>query len=262
MHLLIRKKEGISTMELNKALCIMTMGLCLAVGTSHAQETGQVSVGLAYIGSDSIYANVPFKSSVMPSFNFKSDTLTIGFQEGIAYKFMNKGTVKMSAAIIPRFRPYKSTDSADLSGMTRDMYFDSALNTSYEISRGLNAQFKIGTELTNKFNGNFFDLSLSRFIPMMGQPLILKAGAKWYSSARANYLYGVNASEATGQRAEYAPQSVLLPYISANKIYSLTPQTSLFANVNINFLPSKVVNSPIVSGNTSVSTVLGLNYSF
>jgi len=55
---------------------------------------------------------------------------------------------------------------------------------------------------------------------------------------------------------------VLLPYISANKIYSLTPQTSLFANVNINFLPSKVVNSPIVSGNTSVSTVLGLNYSF
>lgn len=39
-------------MELNKALCIMTMGLCLVVGTSHAQETGQVSVGLAYIGSD------------------------------------------------------------------------------------------------------------------------------------------------------------------------------------------------------------------
>ena len=97
---------------------------------------------------------------------------------------------------------------------------------------------------------------------MMGQPLILKAGAKWYSSARANYLYGVNASEATGQRAEYAPQSVLLPYISVNKIYSLTPKTSLFANVNINFLPSKVANSPIVNGSTSVSTVFGLNYSF
>jgi outer membrane scaffolding protein for murein synthesis (MipA/OmpV family) len=75
-------------------------------------------------------------------------------------------------------------------------------------------------------------------------------------------LYGVNASEATGQRAEYAPQSVLLPYISVNKIYSLTPQTSLFANVNIKFLPSKVVNSPIVNGNMSVSSVFGLNYSF
>ena len=258
----MRKRREFSTMKLHKAVCVLATGVFLAAGTSHAEETGQVSVGLAYIGSDSIYSNVPFKSSVMPSFNYKSDTLTIGFQEGIAYKFMNEGAVKMSAAIIPRFRPYKSNDSADLSGMTRDMYFDSALNTSYEISRGLNAQFKIGTELTNKFNGNFFDLSLSQFIPMMGQPLILKAGTKWYSSSRANYLYGVNASEATGQRAEYAPQSVLLPYISVNKIYSLTPQTSLFANVNMSFLPTKVVNSPIIKGNTSVSTVLGLNYSF
>ena len=249
-------------MKINAMAGILATGLCLFVGTSHAQEKGQVSIGLAFIGSDSIYANVPFKSAVMPAISYKSDTLNLSFQQGAAYRFINDETLAISAAIIPRFRPYKSTDSADLSGMTRDMYFDSALNTSYEISRGLNAQFKIGTELTNKFNGNFFDLSLSRFIPMMGQPLILKAGAKWYSSARANYLYGVNASEATGQRAEYAPQSVLLPYISVNKIYSLTPQTSLFANVNINFLPRKVVNSPIVSGNTSVSTVLGLNYSF
>jgi outer membrane scaffolding protein for murein synthesis (MipA/OmpV family) len=55
---------------------------------------------------------------------------------------------------------------------------------------------------------------------------------------------------------------VLLPYISVNKIYSLTKQTSLFANINMKFLPSKVVNSPIINGNTSVSSVLGLNYSF
>ena len=146
--------------------------------------------------------------------------------------------------------------------MTRDMYFDGALNASYEISRGLSAQFKLGTELTNKFNGNFLDLSLSQFIPMAGQPIILKAGAAWYSSERANYLYGVNASEANGLRAKYAPQSVLLPYIFVNKIYSLTKQTSLFANVNIKFLPSKVVNSPIINGNASVSSILGLNYSF
>jgi outer membrane scaffolding protein for murein synthesis (MipA/OmpV family) len=55
---------------------------------------------------------------------------------------------------------------------------------------------------------------------------------------------------------------VLLPYISVNKIYSLTKQTSLFANVNVKFLPNKVVNSPIIKANTSVSSILGLNYSF
>jgi outer membrane protein len=249
-------------MKINAMAGILATGLCLFVGTSHAQEKGQVSIGLAFIGSDSIYANVPFKSAVMPAISYKSDTLNLSFQQGAAYRFINDETLAISAAIIPRFRPYKSTDSADLNGMTRDMYFDGALNASYKISRGLSAQFKLGTELTNKFNGNFLDLSLSQFIPMAGQPIILKAGATWYSSARANYLYGVNASEATGQRAEYAPQSVLLPYISVNKIYSLTQQTSLFANVNVKFLPNKVVNSPIIKGNSSVSSVLGLNYSF
>ena len=249
-------------MKINAMAGILATGLCLFVGTSHAQEKSQVSIGLAFIGSDSIYANVPFKSAVMPAISYKSDTLNLSFQQGAAYRFINDETLAISAAIIPRFRPYKSTDSADLSGMTRDMYFDGALNASYKISRGLSAQFKLGTELTNKFNGNFLDLSLSQFIPMAGQPIILKAGATWYSSARANYLYGVNASEATGQRAEYAPQSVLLPYISVNKIYSLTPKASLFANVNMSFLPTKVVNSPIINGSTSVSTVFGLNYSF
>jgi outer membrane protein len=249
-------------MKINAMIGMLATYLCLFVGTSHAQEKAQVSIGLAYIGSDSIYANVPFKSAVMPAISYMSDTLNISFQQGAAYKFINDETLAISAAIIPRFRPYKSTDSADLSGMTRDMYFDGALNVSYKISRGLSTQFKLGTELTNKFNGNFLDLSLSQFIPMAGQPIILKAGATWYSSARANYLYGVNASEANGQRTEYVPQSVLLPYISVNKIYSLTKQTSLFANVDIKFLPSKVVDSPIINGNTSVSSVVGLNYSF
>jgi outer membrane protein len=249
-------------MKINATIGILGTYLCLFVSTSHAQEKAQVSIGLAYIGSDLIYANVPFKSSIMPAISYKSDTLNISFQQGAAYKLINDETLTISAAIIPRFRPYKSTDSADLSGMTRDMYFDGALNASYKISRGLRAQFKLGTELTNKFNGNFLDLSLSQFIPMAGQPIILKVGATWYSSARANYLYGVNTSEANGQRAEYAPQSVLLPYISVNKIYSLTKQTSLFANVNIKFFPSKVVDSPIINGNASVSSVVGLNYSF
>jgi outer membrane protein len=249
-------------MKINTMIGIFATYLCLFVGVSHAQEKSQVSIGFAYIGSDSIYANVPFESALMPTISYKSDTLNLSFQQGAAYKFIDNETLSISAAIIPRFRPYKSTDSAGLSGMTRDMYFDGALNASYELSRGLSAQFKLGTELTNKFNGNFLDLSLSQFIPMAGQPIILKAGATWYSSERANYLYGVNASEANGLRAEYAPQSVLLPYISVNKIYSLTKQTSLFANINMKFLPSKVVNSPIINGNTSVSSVLGLNYSF
>ena len=46
------------------------------------------------------------------------------------------------------------------------------------------------------------------------------------------------------------------------KFYSLTEKTSLFANINSSFLPSNVVDSPIVEGKNYLYTVIGLNYSF
>jgi outer membrane protein len=244
---------------------IALSSLFLIVANSYAEENSELSVGLAYIGGDSIYAGDKFKSAIMPSISYQSDTLSFSFQEGLAYKLFNGEKLELSAAFVPKGRPYDSTDSTDstdLTGMTRDMYFDGSLNASYEISRGLTAKFKLATELTNKFNGHAADLSVSQFTPIFGQPFVFQAGAKWFGNGRANYLYGVNANEVTGQRAQYAPGSVILPYVSTNTFYSLTEQVSLFANVNVTLLPSNVVDSPIVDRNSSVTTVLGLSYSF
>ncbi|MAR03740.1 MAG: hypothetical protein CMK01_00345 [Planktomarina sp.] len=72
----------------------------------------------------------------------------------------------------------------------------------------------------------------------------------------------MNASEATAQRVQYAPGNSTLPYLSVSTFYSLTEKTSLFANINSSFLPSNVVDSPIVEGKNYLYTVIGLNYSF
>tara|TARA_B110000285_G_C15121581_1_gene617493 strand:- start:754 stop:1503 length:750 start_codon:yes stop_codon:yes gene_type:complete len=241
---------------------LVATAFLLSSSAAYAEEKSEYSIGMAYVGGDSIYSNVKSTSAVMPSISYKSDTLSISFQEGFAYNFFDVGKTAVSASITPKFRPYKSSDSPNLTGMTRDMYVDGSLKASYEVSRGLTAKLKLETELTNKFNGHSLDISISQFIPIFGQPLILQTGAKWYDTKRTNYLYGVNASEVTAQRAEYTPGSALLPYISASTFYSLTNQTSLFANVNINLLPRNVVDSLIVDRNSVVLTVLGLNYSF
>ena len=249
-------------MKPNVLARIAMSSLFLIVGTSHADESGELSIGLAYIGGGSIYLGDKSKSAIMPSISYKSDTLSVSFQEGLAYKFFDGEKLELSSAIVPKGRPYNSADSTDLAEMTRDMYFDGSLNGSYEISRGLTAKFKFATELTNKFNGHSLDLSVSQFMPVFGQPFVFQAGAKWLGNKRANYLCGVNADEVTGQRAQYAPGSVIVPYVSSNTFYSLSEQTSLFANVNVSLLPSNVVDSPIVDRNNSVTTVLGINYSF
>jgi hypothetical protein len=86
-------------------VCIAATSLFLSVGTSYAEETSEVSIGLTYIGSDSIYANVPFKSAVMPSISYKSDTLNLSFQQGATCKLLNEAALDISAAIIPRYSP-------------------------------------------------------------------------------------------------------------------------------------------------------------
>ena len=249
-------------MNISRLICCLVIAILLSVGTGHADEKSKFSVGLTYVGGASVYSNVKNVSAVMPSISYDSGNISVSYQEGLVYKFFNWDKVTMSVSVAPRNRPYNSSRSAALTGMTRQLYYDGALSASYEISRGLNAQFKFATEVTNKFNGNLSDISISQFIPLLGQPVILQAGAKWYDSNRANYLYGVNASEATAQRAQYAPGNVTLPYVSVSTFYALTEKASLFANVNSSFLPGNAVDSPIVDKTNYLYTVVGLNYNF
>ncbi|MDA9238014.1 MipA/OmpV family protein [Planktomarina sp.] len=249
-------------MKIKRLIGLVALTLTFSVSASYANEKSKFSVGLTYVGAASVYKNVNNVSAVMPSISYESGNLSISYQEGLAYQFFDGEKVKMSASVAPRNRPYNSGRSSDLTGMTRELYYDGALKVSYQISRGLNAKFKFATEVTDKFNGNLADISLNQFIPILGQPVIFQGGAKWYDSNRANYLYGVKASEATVQRVQYASGSVTTPYVSISTFYSLTKKTSLFANVNSSFLPSNVVDSPIVEDKNYLYTVLGINYNF
>ena len=249
-------------MKIKRLIGLVALTLSFSVSASYADEKSKFSVGLTYVGAASVYKNVNNVSAVMPSISYESDNLSISYQEGLAYQFFDGEKVKMSASVAPRNRPYNSSRSSDLTGMTRELYYDGALKVSYQISRGLNAKFKFATEVTDKFTGNLADISFNQFIPILGQPVIFQGGAKWYDSNRANYLYGVKASEATVQRVQYAPGSVTTPYVSISTFYSLTKKTSLFANVNSSFLPSNAVDSPIVEEKNYLYTVLGINYNF
>jgi outer membrane protein len=249
-------------MKIKRLIGLVALTLSFSVSASYADEKSQFSVGLTYVGSASVYKNVKNVSAVMPSISYESGNLSISYQEGLGYRFFDGEKVKMSVSVAPRNRPYNSSRSSDLTGMTRELYYDGALKVSYQISRGLNAKFKFATEVTDKFTGNLADISFNQFIPILGQPVIFQGGAKWYDSNRANYLYGVKASEATVQRVQYAPGSVATPYVSISTFYPLTKNTSLFVNVNSSFLPSNAVDSPIVDGKNYLFTVLGINYNF
>ena len=238
------------------------MAVIFSVNASHAEENSNFSIGLVAVAGSSIYSNDKTRSAFMPSLSYNSEKISVSFEKGLSYKFFDDGKVSIGASIRPNLRPYKSSYSTDLAGMKRSNFYDGVLNVSYEMSRGLKAKLAIGNELTTEHNGNTADLSLSQFFPIYGQPIIFTAGAKWYDGKRANYFYGVNSSEVSGQRTQYAPRSATLPYLSINTFHPINKHVNLFANVNFDFFPSNVVNSPIVERKSSASVVIGLNYDF
>ena len=227
---------------------------------SWAEEIGKFSVGIAYINGSSIYSNTKNSRTIMPSLSYETDKFNINVQNGFTYKIISDQSTKFNVSLAPSFKPYSSNDSNDLIGMERNMYVDGLISVSRELSRGLSAKLGVGTELTGRFNGSTANMSLSQFIPINSVPFIFSLGSRWYDQKRANYLYGVYATEATGLRANYELNSVFVPYISINTFYSISENTRFFAGLNANFLSSDITNSPIVSKKNKMSVIMGLTY--
>ena len=225
-----------------------------------AEDSGKFSVGIAYINGSSIYSNTKNSRTIMPSLSYETDKFNINVQNGFTYKIISDQSTKFNVSLAPSFKPYSSNDSNDLIGMERNMYVDGLVSVSRELSRGLSEKIGVETELTGRFNGSTANMSLSQFIPINSVPFILSLGSRWYDQKRANYLYGVYSTEATGLRANYELNSVFVPYISINTFYRFSKNSRFFAGLNANFLPNDIVDSPIVNKRNKMSVIMGLTY--
>ena len=227
-----------------------------------AQDKAEFSAGMAFINSASAYKGVGSTSRVMPSISYENGRLKLGVQDGISYMVSASDTNEFRVSLAPNFQPYESSDSTSLAGMDRDMGLDGSMSGTFEIVRGSTLKLKAATDLRDSSNGHLVDLSFRQFIPLGSIPAIFSLGGKWYDSKRAQYDFGVYASEAISGRAEYEPGAVAVTYISLNAFMNVTENMSAFVNISANFLPNKVVNSPIVEKDSTLSTIIGVSYSF
>ena len=227
-----------------------------------AQDKAEFSAGMAFISSASAYKGVGSTSQVMPSISYENGRLKLGVQDGISYRVSASDTNEFRVSLAPNFQPYKSSDSDSLAGMDRDMGLDGSMSGTFEIARGSTLKLKAATDLRDSSNGHLVDLSFRQFIPLGSIPAIFSLGGKWYDSKRAQHDFGVYASEDISGREEYAPGAVAVTYISLNAFMNVTENTSAFVNISANFLPNKVVNSPIVEKDSTLSTIIGVSYRF
>lgn len=80
------------------------------------------------------------------------------------------------------------------------------------------------------------------------------------SSDYANYYFGVSAPEATPTRPEYQPGSVLNTALKIRWGWGITDRWLLYGTVGLEFLDSKITNSPIVDKDEIWSASIAVAY--
>lgn len=241
---------------------LFALSICAIASSAFSQDAKYFSIGAAFISSGSVYSGVSSSSRFSPSISYEDENYKISVQDGVAYKLVDNESSKLSASLSPSFKPYDSSDSTVLAGMSRKMTLDAKLSGSLDIVRGTALKVSYSSDLTNEHGGSLLDLAVSQFMPIGGQPMIFSLGTRQHDSKLALYQYGVKTSEATLNRLAYAPGTTNVTYVSINTFYDLSRSISAFLNVSANFLPYNAKNSPIVSKGETISALAGISYRF
>ena len=90
-----------------------------------------------------------------------------------------------------------------------------------------------------------------------------QVGLRYWSGSLADYYYGINPREmARGAPETYVVGSVVAPEAGLSVVAPLSHRWSLWGVVRYQHLPSAVSHSPLVSGSSASTLLVGLTYGF
>ena len=252
----------IETLKLFMKIILLILSL-LGSSISFAQDREGLSIGAFVMSGNSIYQGVDNVFRVYPSIEYRKGPWELGLANGLKYKVRDGDKIELDMQLSPSFGPYDSGDSSSLSGMNRDATADFSLGSKYQITSGTNLNLRAGMEVTREHDGTFVNVSVNQFIfPLLGSPVFADVGVKRYDAKKSKYLYGVYDSEVISGRAAYSPGATMTPYLGINSFFPITERISGFVRLNMDFLPSKVKDSPIVSESSSISALFGVSTTF
>ena len=228
-----------------------------------AEDREGLSVGAFIMSGNSIYKGVDNVTRFYPSIEYRKGPWEVGLANGIKYSLIDNETFVFDSQLSPSFGPYDSGDSSSLSGMSRQATADFSFGSQYKISSGTKINLRAGMEVTREYDGTFINLSVNQFLyPLLGNPVFADFGIKRYDAKKSKYFYGVYDSEVASGRSAYSPGATYTPYVGINSFFPITERISGFVRLNMDFLPSEVKNSPIVSDSTSALMLLGVSTTF
>ena len=222
---------------------------------------GLFGVGLGVIGRSSPYPNSDAGVfQPIPAITFNGSRLQ-WFGPSLRYGLVGSDRLRLAATASYRLRAYNEDDSPALAGMgdRRDTLM-AGLALISELPAGFNLSLGYEHDVLDQIGGGSAQLRASRSFQYGIARFNPQLGLNWSSAKLANHDFGVSADVANASRAAYDVGDALSVEVGVGSFVELTREWRIVFDVGVEFLPSNVTNSPIVSEDTVVKGFFALTY--
>lgn len=215
-----------------------------------------------YDGADDAVAPLPFFTYERGGFYVNG--LNLGFQitEDPDPYTAPELELRYDLLAVPRFLGYKAEESPALEGLEdTDYSIHAGLSVSL-LNAPVNLNLQLLTDILGVSNGTEFSGTISKSFSYKKLSLTPAFGLNFQDSNLVNYYYGISASQATADRAQYRGGSTLNANASITAAYPITKSLLGIGAIKIDAFGSEIANSPIVDRSTVTAATFGLVYNF
>ncbi len=226
-------------------------------------ERGRLGIGAGVIGRSSPY--VGSDTTVLkpiPAITYNGERLQ-WLGPNLQYGIAGAGWWRLAASASYRIGVYEESDSLALTGMgDRESTMMAGLGLRFEIPGGVNLSLRYEHDVLDKIGGGSATARLSKGFQAGWFRVAPQLQVNWLSQELSNHDFGVSSEAATLMRPEYTTGSSLSYELGFGSFIELNENWIIILNVSAEFLPSEIVNSPIVDNDQVIKGFAAITYVF
>lgn len=260
-----------SCLKYSMPYCVAVLAAFAACDASADESSSHWGLGLGAIASDNPYAGRSTRYRPFPLITYDSDRL---FFQGITagVHLLDTGALEIDLIAEANLDGIDAEDfgAGELAanGIDRALLEDrkDSADAGFDVSfsgRYGELKFQALADVLDASGG--YEASASYGYPFALSPqleLTPTIGAKWLSTDRADYYYGILDEEIARGVPSYRPGSVVIPEVGIDLKYSLAGRWMLLGNVKYRALPDKVEQSPLLDSGQSFRVFIGVLRAF
>ncbi|MET0268346.1 MAG: MipA/OmpV family protein [Duganella sp.] len=249
------------------ALLAIGMGATLQANAAPAGESSSWGLGVAAISYQQPYAGIDRENRVLPMISYENDYVRV-FGPAVEFKAHSialGGGQHLDLRLVGKydFSGYESGDAAILNGMReRKGGFWAGGKVKWRTDV-VDVTAEVLADASGNSKGRRVNLGLEKNWRVSENVILSpRIGASWVDKKYVDYYYGVTADEARVGRTAYQGKSGLNAELGLRATYVVDAHHSVFLDLGVSTLSSKIKDSPLVDRSTENRVGLGYLYRF